>query len=348
MCSTCDCDKGASARPDLSEVRNCCRRCGAEPFIILDKIHIECQSCLLESCNKKLRSTIGKSKLMKNNDPILIAYSGSASSTALMDLIKNSIEFNFRREQKFRPSILHVDTQSICDPDQSTQQRLANLDTFLNETHVSYPQWPLYWTTVEMITREMNCDSSGSSKPFHLKYDGNLTEISSSKLLFDSHALNCLRTTMLNLDLTDKQHYIRKSVSDLITQVAESINRSAARPDDKFRCIFTASSGTQLANNFLVDVILGEGATCHSTVSICDNRPGVPIVRPMRDFSKKEIVFYLRAKNLKHKTQTNFATLTDNKASIQKLTESFLSKLSSDYPSTYSTLLRTGNKLQDS
>lgn len=347
MCSTCDCDQDPRAA-DLgaqdSKVRGC-RRCGSEAFIVLDRIHVECRSCFLESCNKKLRSTIGKSKLLTNNDPVLIAYSGNASSTALLDLIKNSIEFNFRREQKFRPSILHVDMQSICDPDQEASQRLSKLDTFLSATKSNYPKWPIYWTTIEMIAQENNCDTNS---PICLKYEDHLSETPSVGDLLDSQAaLNCLRTALLNLDLTDKQHYLRKSTIDLIARAASSINKSI-NYSDQFSCIFTASSATQLANNLLVDVILGEGSTCHSTVSICDSRWATPIVRPMKEFSKKEIAFYLRARQLAHAPQINPTTLSESRASIQKLTESFLSKLSADYPSTYSTLLRTGNKLQDS
>lgn len=359
MCSTCDCDKNSVLHDirqldsDSSSGVSRCRRCGSEPFIILDRVHVECRACFLESCNKKLRSTIGKSKLLSNNDPILIAHSGGASSTALLDLVKNSIEFNFRREQKFRPSILYIDMQSIYQPD-NVGQRLSSLDSFLGETKQTYPGWPIYWTTIEMIGRKPSSEyfDTTTTKPFYLKYETNLSGERPPDLLADLNALNCFRSELLELtSLTDKQHFVRKSTADLIARVAEHINlnhESVLLTGEQLRCVFSASTGTQLANELLVDVILGEGATCHSTVSICDSRHSVPIVRPMRDFSKKEIAFYLLARNLPNRPTPNLATLGDSKASIQKLTESFLSKLSADYPSTYSTLLRTGNKLQDS
>lgn len=342
MCSTCDC--GHSNDNNIlkaSESDQFCRRCGSEPFILLDKVHVECKSCFLESCNKKLRSTIGKSKLLRNNDSILIAHSGGASSSALLDLIKNSMAYDTRREQKFRPSILHVDTKVELGP----SDRAKHLESILELAGRLYPDWPIYWTALELSSSQLDCDT----QVLYHKYNPNPgnTNIQLESDLSRAGTQRAFLETLEALDLTDRQQHIDCCLTDLIDRVAELINRSINSPEDCLKYVFTGSSATQLANNLLVDVILGKGSSIKSAVSVCDRRPAVPILRPMRDFSKKEIAFYLKARNIEFHLQTNSATTTDRKASIQKLTESFLSKLYVDYPSTYNTLLRTGNKMQE-
>lgn len=338
MCSTsCECADVVERIPNNDQdviQSQACRKCQNPSFIILDKVHAECKTCFLESCNKKIRSTIGKSKLLKNNDAILVAYSGGASSSVLLDLLKCSIEYEGRREQKFRPSIIHVETfvaqigtdekEQVFQPE---QQRLANTDKLLDSLYKAYPLWTIYWTTLEM---------SSLTKPLYKVYQPK-SDIGTD-LFDDSQAINQFYEELEGRDMTERQKFIEKSVIKLIDHVAER---------EQFPFVFTGSCVTQLANDLLVDVILGQGASIHSSVDFCDRSGNVPLVRPIKDFTKKEIAFYLRARNLDYHVQTNFASLKGHKFNIQKLTESFLSKLSIDYPSTYSTLIKTGTKLQD-
>lgn len=343
MCdSACDCEQVPKATETVSTTTTTlkeCRRCGSKPYIILDKIHVECKTCFLESCNKKLRSTIGKTKLLKNNDSILIAYSGSSSSLALLDLIKNSINYDTRREQKLKPSILHVDTRAVYNETSSAnnfKDRIENLKSTLHYISSLFPDWPIYYTSLEMIASA----SDGLKWWATIDSANNCLNNESHKRIFCNEKLiETYRVSLEHLDLTDKQHQVNKDILTLVDMFASS--------QDLYKFVFVASSATQLANNLLVDVILGNGSTIRSTVDVCDTRTKVPVIRALKDFSKKEIAYYLRARQLKSEPQTNFATLAHRKASIHKVTEDFLSKLYADYPSTYSTLLRTGNKMRD-
>lgn len=347
MCSTCDCDdltKKIESGLEIKDKNRLCRKCGSQPFVILDKVHVECRSCFLESCNKKLRSTIGKSKLIRNNDPILVACSGGPSSAALLDLIRCSNTSDLRREQKFRPSILHVDVQSAIQSDLTScfEGRRAKLFDLLEHLRQSYPDWPLYWTSLEMVMAD-SAVASGSFSSYR-----SIEDIDNNCRLLSNHdAHTSLTKALSSSDLTDKHQKALELCSTLVNQVAAQINESMRDSNDRFKYLFTASSATQLANNLLVDVILGRGSTIRSTVSICDRRPTVPVLRPMRDFSKKEIAFYLQARGIESRIQENLVTNADRKSCIQTLSEAFLSKLHTEYPSTYSTLLRTGNKMQN-
>lgn len=321
-----------------------CRRCGScRPYIIIDKVHLECRECFLESCNKKIRSAIGKSKLVRNNDAILIAYSGGASSCALLDLIKNSMDSDTRREQKFRPSILHIDTESVLEPhkrlDEFQTTRKRALEELLSRLMAAHPSWPIYWTSIETSTTS-DCNSQN-----FVRYKGSCDN--GSHLLSNDDAHMAFHRCLDGMaDLTDKQQFVTDKCVQLIARVADEINLSLSKPEDKFKFVFTGSTATQLANDLLVDVILGRGATIRSRVSICDEAHPVPVMRPMRDFSKKELAYYLLARRLEAPVRPNLLTMAERRSSIQTATECFLTKLYVDYPSTYSTLLKTGNKMQ--
>lgn len=288
---------------------------------------------------------MGKSKLVRNNDSILISYSGGPSSCALLDLIKNSIDGDTRREQKFRPSILYIDMQSILHPTSGLaefqMERRAHLLNILNNLRETHPSWPVYWTSIETAT------VTESNRITFARYiEPSDFDTYASTLLSSEEAHLSLQQSIADSgDLTARHQYVIDTCSTLIPRVANDINKSIDKQEDKFKYVFTGSTSTQLANNLMVDVILGRGETIRPAVNICDNRYQVPIMRPLRDFSKKEIAYYLLARNMEPIIQPDMLTKADQKSSIQTVTESFLTKLYVDYPSTYSTLLKTGNKL---
>lgn len=229
----------------------------------------------------------------------------------------------------------------MIDRTSNQASRRKAFGSILADTHVSFANWPLYWTTLEMFMRP-------TPTPYMI-YDSNddLDDLKYDALFQDSESSDLFHKKLNQMELTDKQKYVQTILAELMCSVANQINSSFSNPKQKYKFIFSGSSATHLANNLLVDVILGHGATIRSTVDICDRTHSVPIFRPLREFSKKEIAFYLLGRKLKYHVKTDLSTCTNRKASIQRATESFLSKLYVDYPSTYSTLLRTGNKMQD-
>lgn len=364
MCSPCECgEKEQSCKTQLEPVDfspKVCRRCGAEPFVIIDKVRVECRQCFLEFCNKKFRTTIGKSKLVKNNACILVAYSGGQNSTALLDLINNSIRMETRREQKFRVAVIHVDTDTakLKKPEESDSdylnRRADELFRRLELLSTTYPGWPIYFTNIEQHfkiggTAQNDCNQSSNALNY-LKFDSHVNQGLIKALLDDHESWKNLEATLEEFsDLTDKQKHIDKSCSALIERVARQINLSIEHENDKFEYILTGSCATRLANDLLVDVVLGQGSSIGSSVSICDRRAYVPVMRPLREFNTKEIAFYLQAREILTNVfaTPNLLTFQNRKASIQNVTEAFLSKLFLDYPSTYSTLLRTGSKMTE-
>jgi hypothetical protein len=65
----------------------------------------------------------------------------------------------------------------------------------------------------------------------------------------------------------------------------------------------------------------------------------------MRDFMKKEVVFYNVFNRLESVFVPSLETKMNPHASIQKQTETFVTDLQEDFPATVSTIFRTGDKL---
>ncbi|XP_037530472.1 cytoplasmic tRNA 2-thiolation protein 2 [Nematolebias whitei] len=111
--------------------------------------------------------------------------------------------------------------------------------------------------------------------------------------------------------------------------------------------LMLGDSCTRLAVKLLTSISLGRGAQLAQDTGFSDSRYGdIVSVRPMRDYSVKEIAFYNHMFSVPSVVVPSLETKTPEKASIQRLTESFVTKLQADFPSTVSTIYRTSEKLQ--
>lgn len=108
-------------------------------------------------------------------------------------------------------------------------------------------------------------------------------------------------------------------------------------------------SANQLAVNVISDIAKGRGASVPHTVSYLthDPRTNVSILRPMKDLLKKEIVIFRHIHGLQEVFYPDLATRCDIKsASIDRLVESFITELQTEFPSTVHTIMRTTEKLK--
>ena len=79
-----------------------------------------------------------------------------------------------------------------------------------------------------------------------------------------------------------------------------------------------------------------------------DERNDVLILRPIREFTSKETTFYAVMRKLEFITTKTLVTNTGLKSSLQRMTESFVNGLQTEFPSTVYTIFKTGNKLESS
>ena len=86
MCSVVDgslIDESEELTPD-GDIQFC-QKCKKEkPILTLRKKDVYCKNCFLTNCNHKFRSTLGKNKAIKINDRVLVAFSGSQGSLAVL------------------------------------------------------------------------------------------------------------------------------------------------------------------------------------------------------------------------------------------------------------------------
>ncbi|KAG2470089.1 CTU2 protein, partial [Polypterus senegalus] len=110
--------------------------------------------------------------------------------------------------------------------------------------------------------------------------------------------------------------------------------------------VMMGDSCTRLAVKLLANICLGRGAFLAMDTGFSDPRHGdITIIRPMREYSSKEIAFYNKLFGVPSVFTAGLNTKAPEKASIQHLTESFIVKLQADFPSTVSTIYRTSEKL---
>ncbi|XP_054054825.1 cytoplasmic tRNA 2-thiolation protein 2 isoform X1 [Rissa tridactyla] len=110
--------------------------------------------------------------------------------------------------------------------------------------------------------------------------------------------------------------------------------------------VMTGESCTRVAIKLLTNLALGRGAFLAVDTGFVDNRHGdVMVVRPMREYMAKEIAFYNHFFDVPTVIAPPLPTKRQEKPSIHRLIERFLLGLQEDFPSTISTVYRTGEKL---
>ncbi|XP_070772191.1 cytoplasmic tRNA 2-thiolation protein 2 [Enoplosus armatus] len=156
---------------------------------------------------------------------------------------------------------------------------------------------------------------------------------------------------------------VQESRTQLLQQLIGSVKTLTAREDllntlrqhllvhtartEGYSKLMLGDNCTRLAVKLLTSISLGRGAQLAQDTGFADSRYGdIILVRPMRDYSAKEIAYYNRMFNVPSVFIPSLDTKTTDKASIQRLTESFVTKLQADFPSTVSTIYRTSEKLQ--
>ncbi|XP_045047627.2 cytoplasmic tRNA 2-thiolation protein 2 isoform X4 [Desmodus rotundus] len=137
--------------------------------------------------------------------------------------------------------------------------------------------------------------------------------------------------------LTAKEELLQTLRTHLILHMARTHGYSK---------VMTGDSCTRLAIKLMTSLALGRGAFLAWDTGFCDERHGdVVVVRPMRDHTLKEVVFYNRLFAVPSVFTPAIDTKAPEKASIHRLMEAFVLRLQAQFPSTVSTVYRTSEKL---
>ena len=112
----------------------------------------------------------------------------------------------------------------------------------------------------------------------YFRYDSNLEYVNEQE---EQKLKICMSSLQ---SLTAKEDLLQILRNRLLLKIARQL---------KCTKIFTADTISHLAVKLLSNVSLGRGAQLPLDIEFCDTRdPNVMLLRPMRDFQKKEIIFY--------------------------------------------------------
>lgn len=293
-----------------------CRKCKCENAdVLLTGQSGYCQACFLSVTNHKFRAALGKSKIIRHGDAILVDHSGELNSTVLLHLIKAGMSESAHKRLIFKSVVLYIDdTAGKTSEERDTLRRKIAEETTasgFNGYAVSMSQALNEGDTLDVKPMDQEINRENDSR---------------------------LRAILANLsDDTSR--------TDFLGQLRRCLLLSAAR---KLNCnkIFVAESAVDIAAKVLGDVCLGRGAQLSTQASFCDARcADVKILKPMRDFAQQELIYYAEYHKINSVKPMHASGTPPSATSIQALSRDFTTALESQFSGTVSTVFRTADKI---
>ncbi|KAG7214364.1 hypothetical protein INR49_023075 [Caranx melampygus] len=228
---------------------------------------------------------------------------------------------NAHKKLRFLPGIIYIDEGgAVGQSVEERQRKVAELQVVFRATGIPFNMVPLEQS-----------DGSSSLTPQDQEQTS-LPEVQESHTQLLQQLISSAKT------LTARQ--------DLLSTLRHHLLVHTARTEG-YSKVMLGDNCTRVAVKLLTSISLGRGAQLAQDTGFSDSRYGdIILVRPMRDYSAKEIAYYNHMFRVPSVFIPGLDTKTTDKASIQRLTESFVTKLQADFPSTVSTIYRTSEKLQ--
>ncbi|XP_061692192.1 cytoplasmic tRNA 2-thiolation protein 2 isoform X2 [Syngnathoides biaculeatus] len=310
------------------------------------------RDCFEQYFRHKFRAILGKNRVIFPGEKVLLAVSGGPSSSTMLRQVEEGLSQNAHKKLRFTPGIVYIDEGGALDQSlEERQQTVAIMEDILKATGFPFYIVPLEKvldlpSSVIVMSPSSNqqpssdkasvdyfiCSNTGSSLTLEQKHEASLPYVPESQTQLLQQLIDCSRT------LTAKE--------DILSILRHHLLVHTARCEGYKKLMF-GDNCTRLAVKLLSSISLGRGAHLAQDTSFSDSRYGdIVSLRPMRDYSSKEIAYYCHIFSVPSVVTPNLQTKNKEKASIQRLTESFVNKLQVDFPSTVSTIYRTSEKLQ--
>ncbi|XP_013913818.1 PREDICTED: cytoplasmic tRNA 2-thiolation protein 2 [Thamnophis sirtalis] len=353
-----------------------CVKCkDASPVVSIRAGDAFCKGCFKDYFVHKFRAMLGKNRCIYPGEKVLLAFSGGLASSAMLRQVQEGLNREAPKKLRFRPGIIYIDEGAMCG--RSLDERVktcSQVESVLRATGFPYhlvfleevfdlpasvlnsltqsppDQPPSYKEAVADFTRwqqqqrEKRADTATSLEDRlaecsmqGFSWQGRLAVLEEAGSSLASHAEELARLFGGVRSLTAKEDLLQTLRTHLMLQVARR---------NGYTKVMVGDSCTRVSVKLLASLSLGRGAFLALDTGFLDSRYGdVLILRPMREYPAKEIAFY----NYLFRVPTVFTpgldTKASDRASIHLLIESFLCKLQSEFPSTLSTVYRTGEKL---
>ncbi|XP_053934639.1 cytoplasmic tRNA 2-thiolation protein 2 [Cuculus canorus] len=343
-----------------------CVKCGQSSAALVIRVgDAFCRGCFHEYFVHKFRAMLGKNRVIFPGEKVLLALSGGPASSAMLRQVQEGLSRETAKRLRFVPGLIYVDEgavrgQSLAQREQS----LAHMETLLQATGFPYYLAHLE-EALELPASILRPGPEGSSKPGpsykeavegfiqqqRQEGDGDggtsMPNLSTQDTPAGPPATPCLPTTAQ----TQKLQLLFEAVEtptareELLQMLRIHLILQTARTKG-YAKVMTGESCTRVAIKLLTNLALGRGAFLAVDTGFMDNRHGdVMVVRPMREYMAKEIAFYNHFFSVPTVIAPPLPTKRREKPSIHRLMERFLLGLQEDFPSTISTVYRTGEKL---
>ncbi|KAM9374074.1 cytoplasmic tRNA 2-thiolation protein 2 [Phaethornis superciliosus] len=343
-----------------------CVKCGeGSAAILIRQGDPFCRGCFREYFVHKFRAMLGKNRVIFPGEKVLLALSGGPCSSAMLRQVQEGLSRETAKRLRFTPSLLYIDEGSVRgqNPTQR-EQNLNHMETLLQATgfpyHLAHLEQalelpasilrpgpepaagsnPSYKEAVggflQQQKQEEGDRDGGTSLP-GLSTQNEHPEGPSQRLPPPALTQELLRLFEAVETSTAREELLQMLRTHLILQTARSRGYSK---------VMTGESCTRVAVKLLTNLALGRGAFLAVDTGFVDKRHGdVLVVRPMREYVAKEIAFYNHFFNVPTLVTPPLLTKRREKPSIHYLVERFLLGLQEDFPSTITTVYRTGEKL---
>ncbi|XP_015272847.1 PREDICTED: cytoplasmic tRNA 2-thiolation protein 2 [Gekko japonicus] len=366
------------------------------PVLIIRVGDAFCKACFKDYFVHKFRATLGKNRCIFPGEKVLLAFSGGPASSAMVRQVQEGLSRDAAKKLRFKPGIVFVDEGAVCGQDLGKRREVhSQVEMILRATG-----FPFHLVHLEevfdlpgSILRSISHNATDDSQSYKEAVDGfirrqqqqqsertgdslpgQLSELSVRcppgkeavevpGPLSVSHTAELTHLFRAVKTLTAKEELLQTLRNHLILHVART---------NGYTKVMMGDSCTRVAVKLLANLCLGRGAFLAGDTGFSDSRHGdVLVLRPMREYSAKEIAFYNRLFGVPAvftpslDTKVRGAALHRSSppvpaAQIQRPCSppppapgrpphypliSFLYKLQSEFPATISTVYRTGEKL---
>lgn len=291
-----------------------CKKCNLEQVVVkLNHKEAQCKECFLTYVRHKFRASLGSTKIVRRSSNVLVLFDGSAESVVLLDMLKFALSGETFKRLHFNTSVVFIDEMFLFN--------------FTEEEKL------------EKFNQVKSCLKDFGFQSFYSSISGgtgDVTKIEESS--FDDKKDQSFLTILNSFkSLTQRQDFISQQKNNLLRKIAQKMD---------YNFVFLPEIGPDLAKTLLTQISLGRGSSSYLELAFCDDRTSdVKLIRPIRDLNEKEIQTYLKLNNLSCVSLKSYGEDDGEFNSIQNLTSRFVNGLQTNFPSTVSTIFRTGDKM---
>uniref|UniRef100_A0A674ED74 Cytoplasmic tRNA 2-thiolation protein 2 n=1 Tax=Salmo trutta TaxID=8032 RepID=A0A674ED74_SALTR len=326
------------------------------------------RGCFKEYFIHKFRAMLGKNRVIFPGEKVLLAVSGGPASSSMLSQVQEGLSRDAPKKLRFVPGIIYIDEGGASGQSMEERERaVAQLESVFRATNYHYHIVHLE-QVLSLPSSVLEAGSSATEKPqTGSSYKAAVDQfIQTRKNQHPDLSVENAQSHLSSLSMQEVEHGGTSPITPEQTQALQrlfaSVRTLTAKEDllhtlrqhlilhtartQGYTKVMMGDSCSRLAIKLLSNISLGRGASLATDTGFSDPRYGdVVIVRPMRDYSSKEIAYYNRMFDIPSVFIPGLDTKAQDKASIQHLTESFVTKLQTDFPSTVSTIYRTSEKL---